>query len=182
MSDATIDDPTLRGAFGRANAAELMAVLPERDRAELANVAQDVIDTHPVDTDMVGMACFDLACAGYDCSEMATLLPQVVDFAQRHLIPVDNAAENIAMALNSLGVEVEQADELLLLIDNAVIQELLTPSDVFETIRYVGPVATSAGVGIEYLLGRIMALSRQGITGKRAGVSLREDIIEAHDV
>lgn len=180
-SDTTIDRP-LTDVFGRANATELQLVVSEGCHGELADVAQDIITTHSADTDTIATACYTLACMGYDCPDIATLLPPIADHAQRHNLPVDNTAEHVATTLHTLDVEPEQAEALLLHIDDAVVEAPLTPPDVFETIRYVGPVVVNLGVGIEYLIGRIIALSNQGVTGRRAGVYLREDIAEAHDV
>lgn len=180
-SDTTIDRP-LADILGRANATELLAVASEGGHGELADVAQDIITTHSASTDTIATACYTLACMGYDCPEIATLLPPVVNYAQRHSQPVENTADNVARTLHALNVTPEQAEALLLHIDDAVEEAPLTSSDVFETIQYVGPVVANLGVGIEYLVGRIIALSNQGHTGRKAGILLREDIVESHGV
>lgn len=114
-----------------------------------------------------------LAQAGWGVEQIMAGLPGVMSLAATDGIELAQAAEITAQAINALGYEAEDASKFA---DILAVASAATCTDVEEmgyAFQYVGPVAGALGFEMDELAVAIGAMADAGITGQKAGTSLR---------
>lgn len=114
-----------------------------------------------------------LAQAGWDTEQMLAGIDGVMALAATDGIELAQAAEITAQAINALGYEAEDASTFA---DLLAVTSAATCTNVEEmgyAFQYVGPVAGALGFEMDDLAIAIGAMADAGITGQKAGTSLR---------
>ena len=88
-------------------------------------------------------------------------------------IDVARAADIAANALNQFGLSGSQAGHVADLLAGAANASSADVGDLGESLKYVGPIAHSMGIGIEEVVATLAEFGSQGIKGSQAGTSLR---------
>lgn len=114
-----------------------------------------------------------LAMAGFKTNEIMTALPGVLNLAAAGNLELADAADIASNILSGYGLKVEEIGRL-----NDVLAKTFTSANVDmrmlgESFKYVGPVASSAGIQFEEAAAAIGLLGNAGIQGSEAGTALR---------
>ena len=79
----------------------------------------------------------------------------------------------VGTTLRSMGIDAKDADKAIDVMAKSFSSSALDIEKWRETMKYVGPIAKTAGVGIEELSGYMSVLADAGISGSSAGTALR---------
>jgi len=161
-----------------ATMSKVKALLPEYDRtkesmSELTDLAMEMGATTKFSANDSADAMTYLAQAGWDAEKIMKGLPGVMHLASVDGIELASAAEITAQAINALGYE---AGDATMFADLLAVTAAETCTDVEEmgyAFQYVGPVAGALGFEMEDLAVAIGAMANAGISGEKAGTSLR---------
>ncbi len=141
--------------------------------AKLTDLAMDMGAKTKFSANESAEAMTFLAQAGWGVEQIMSGLPGVMNLAATDGIELAQAAEITAQAINALGYEAQDAT---LFADLLAVTAAATCTDVEEmgyAFQYVGPVAGALGFEMDELAIAIGAMADAGITGQRAGTSLR---------
>lgn len=152
------------GAVSRANSEEL---------AELEAKARELGGTTQFTAVQVGEAEQYLAMAGFSVKENVAALPGVLNLAAATATDLGRAADISSDILGAFGMKANEmgrvADVLAMTCSTAnTNMELLG-----ETMKYVAPVARTAGLSIEETAAMAGLLGNVGIKGSQAGTTLK---------
>lgn len=117
-----------------------------------------------------------LAMAGFKTTDIMTALPGVLDLAAAGSMDLASAADIASNILSGYGMKTEEIGRL-----NDVLAKTFTSANVDvrmlgESFKYVGPVASSAGLRFEEMAAAVGLLGNAGIQGSEAGTALRGSI------
>ena len=116
-------------------------------------------------------AAGELGAAGYEASDVMSVLPQAVQLAQGGRQPIDKMAEMLVNVKNQFRVS--DAQRINDVLAETARQTMANFKDMPEAFKYAGPFAHMAGVDLETTAAMIGMLSQQGIKGSVAGTGLR---------
>ncbi len=113
------------------------------------------------------------ALAGFDVEQILGAIGPALDLAAAGQIEIAQAADISAKIMAGMGLT---ADELARSVD--VLTKAMTTANtdlgqLGDAMKFVGPVAKSAGRGLEEIVAAIQLLSNAGIQGEMAGTTLR---------
>lgn len=114
-----------------------------------------------------------LASAGFETNEIMDSLYGTLTLAQSAQVDMGTAADITASTLRGFGLEASQAThvaDVLALTASKTNAEIV---DTGEAMKYVAPVARSAGTSLEETAAMIGLLANAGIKGSQAGTTLR---------
>ncbi len=121
-----------------------------------------------------------LAMAGFDAQQSIAALPGLVDLATAAELDLDRASDIATDTLGAFGLAAEDAAERarnLTRVSDVMARTTTSANtnmeDMFEAIKMVGPVATSAGASIETTSAMIGELANSGIKASLSGTALR---------
>lgn len=121
-----------------------------------------------------GMA--ELSAAGFKATEVMSAMPAVLNLAAAGQISVGQASETTAAIMGGFGIKAEGVGHAVDVMAKAAASGALGVSDLGLSFKYIGPVATAAGISFEEVSAAVTLLSNAGIKGEQAGTSLRQAI------
>ena len=119
----------------------------------------------------------NLAVAGLNAEQIIAALPRTLELAAAAQIPLADSARIVTGVVKGLRIPFEQLGRANDVLVKAFTSTNLTLLDLGETFKFVGPIATSAGVPFEELTAAIGLAADAGIRGSMAGTSLRRVLI-----
>lgn len=148
----------------------------EEEFASLRDLAKDLGSTTAFSASEAADGMQYLAMAGFDAADTMTALPGVLDLAAAGAVDLGTAADVASNILSGFGMETAEITRL-----NDVLAKTFTSTNtdlemLGESFKYVGPVASSAGLSIEETAAAIGLLGNAGIQGSEAGTALRGSI------
>jgi len=118
----------------------------------------------------------NLSRAGFDAAEAIGTIDDVLNLAQVGAIGLGDAASIAAAGLRGFRLETDQAGRVVDVLALAANSANTTVLELGDAMKFVAPVAASAGVEIEEATAIINALSDAGLKGSLAGTGLRQII------
>jgi TP901 family phage tail tape measure protein len=115
----------------------------------------------------------ELAAAGFNATQIMQAMPGVLDLAASGEMAVGQAAEIASNLMAGFGIPADQISRAVDAIAVSAASGSLSVQDIGNTMKYVGPVATAAGLSFEEITAAVTLLSNAGIKGEQAGTSLR---------
>lgn len=114
-----------------------------------------------------------LAMAGFKSNEIVGAMPSVLSLAAAAQMDLGDAADITSNIMTGFGMKVEDLGHI-----NDVLVKGMTSANVDltmlgESMKYVGPVAASAGMKFEETAAAVALLGNAGIQGSMAGTALR---------
>lgn len=114
-----------------------------------------------------------LAMAGFKTTDIYDAMPQVLNLAAAAQIDLGEAADIASNILTGFGLETSELTKV-----NDALVKAMTSANVDltmlgESMKYVGPVAASAGMDFNETAAAVALLGNAGIQGSMAGTSLR---------
>lgn len=124
----------------------------------------------------VGKAIEALAYAGLTIKEIVGgAAKATIDLAQASggLIDLDTAGTTVVNTMRTFGLEAKDAGHIADELAGAANRSTIDIRDIVVALKYVGPVANSAGIGLDSVSEALALLGDRGIRGSTAGTSLR---------
>lgn len=152
------------GAVSGATAEEL---------AKLRDVAKEMGRTTQFSASEAASALGFLAMAGFDAQQAMDALPGTLQIAAAAQMDLAEAADLVSNVLTGYGMEVEDLARV-----NDVLAKTFTSSNtdlqmLGQSMKFVGPVASAAGVAFTETAAAIGLMGNAGIQGEMAGTALR---------
>lgn len=117
------------------------------------------------------------AVAGFSVDEIFAALAPTLDLAAAGQIGIAEAADITSKAMRSMGIAATEVGRISDVLTKGFISANTDLTMLGEAMKYIGPIARSAGVSIEEIVAAIQILSNAGIQGEMAGTSLRGMLI-----
>lgn len=125
-----------------------------------------------------------LAAAGMATGDILTAMPALLDAAAASGADFASTADLLVGTLGGFQLGAEQSAHVADVLAAAANASAISMTDVGNSLKYVGPVATAAGISLEETSAALVILGNAGIKGEQAGTSLRgvlTSIIEPSD-
>lgn len=151
------------------------------DLERLRNTAKKLGETTAFSATQAAEGMQFLAMAGYDTNEIIDAMPGLLATAAAGQLELGEAADIVSNILSGFG---KQASETANVAD--VLTATFTSSNtnlqmLGETMKYVAPIAKSAGQSLEEMAAATGVLGNAGIQGSEAGTALRAVLIRLAD-
>ena len=114
-----------------------------------------------------------LAMAGLSVNEVAEALPGTLELAAAGNLKLAQAADIATNVMSGMGLEVSELGRLNDVLATAAASSNTTVKQLGSAMKFVGPVASAAGMSVEEAAAAIGVLSNAGIQGEMAGTALR---------
>lgn len=118
-------------------------------------------------------AAVELAAAGVGAHEMGTALPSTLRFAQGSGLSTAQSGGLLVQTASQLGLGADQFERIGDVMTKAANMSTIAVADIGESLNYVGPVARTAGLDLEFVAGTIALLGENGLKGSMGGTALR---------
>lgn len=115
----------------------------------------------------------NLAAAGMKTTQIMAAMPGVLDLAAAGELSVARAAEVTTDTLSQFGLEASETGRIADVFAKAAAASSISVEQVAQSMKYVGPVAQSAGMSLEQAATAVALLGNAGIKSEQAGTSLR---------
>ena len=114
-----------------------------------------------------------LAMAGFKSNDILGAMPGVLNLAAAAQVDLGEAADITSNILTGFGLDVSELSRVNDVLVKGMTSANVDLSQLGEAMKYVGPVAASAGMDFEETAAAIALLGNAGIQGSMAGTSLR---------
>lgn len=114
-----------------------------------------------------------MAKAGMKDSEISSIIPDIIKFAGGNDITIDQAAEWSINLSKMFDIPIDQLASKLDEITRAADISTIDVPDIFESLRYAGPIAQSLGKSLEEVLSMFVVMGNAGISGSMAGTGIQ---------
>ncbi|MBB1251844.1 phage tail tape measure protein [Streptomyces alkaliterrae] len=143
---------------------------------EMSALAKKLGSTTQYSANEAAQAMGFLSMAGFDATETMDALPGVLDLAAAGSLDLAEAADTASNILSGYGFKAKDIGRV-----NDILAKTFTSANVDlamlgESFKYVGPVASSAGLKFSETSAAIGLLGNAGIQGSEAGTALRGSI------
>jgi len=146
------------------------------DFEALENQAKELGRTTQFSASQAAEAMNFLGMAGFDTNEILGAMPGTLELAATASMDLGSAADIVSNILTGFGINVDDLSHV-----NDVLAQTMTSTNtdlnmLGESFKYVGPIASGAGLTIEETAAAIGMMGNAGIQGSMAGTSLRQAI------
>jgi hypothetical protein len=117
-----------------------------------------------------------LAAAGVHGHDISKVIPNALKFAQAANIHGEEAAHIFVETGTQFGIKAEQYGRIGDIFVKAKTTATASISELVDSLRYVGPVANSAGMSLEFTASTLALLAEGGIKGSMAGTGFKRII------
>lgn len=138
-------------------------------KGELIALSKEV----PHSATALAEALFDVVSAGVPAGESIKFLNTAARLATAGVTSVTVAVDGLTSVMNAYSLEASEAERLSDKFFAAQREGKTTIEELSSSIGQVAPLAKSAGVSIDTLLGSVAALTKQGISTSQAVTSIR---------
>ena len=117
-------------------------------------------------------ASVGLAAAGQG-KNLANTLPTVLNFAQANDISPEKSTEILLGVMGQFRKDIGDLEMIGDMITKTDQLSVLSVTEIFDTLRYVGPLAADAKLPLQDVLALVSSIGDQGIKASKAGTGLR---------
>lgn len=114
-----------------------------------------------------------LAMAGFDTERIMSAMPGVLGLAEAAGADLGRTSDIASDILSGFGIEAEQMGRVSDVLAKAMTSSNTTLETLGDTMKYVGPIAREAGMGLEEAAAMAGLLGNVGIKGSEAGTAMR---------
>lgn len=118
-----------------------------------------------------------LAMAGFNANQQMAAIGGVLDVAAAAGTELGRTSDIVSNALTGFGLQADQAGRVGDVLTKTFTGSNTTLESLGETLKYVAPVASSAGASIELVAAMTGVLGDAGIQGSMAGTTLRNTFL-----
>jgi TP901 family phage tail tape measure protein len=144
-----------------------------RDFKRLSTKAKRLGQTTVFSASQAAEAMSFFALAGLDVQQIFTAIGPTLNLAAAGQIEIADAADIVAKVMAGMGIEANQLGHVVDVLAKAMTTANTDLQQLGDAMKFVGPIAKSAGVAFEEIVAKIQLLSNAGIQAEMAGTSLR---------
>src|SRR5699024_10458076 len=122
-----------------------------------------------------------LAMAGYKTNEIVAAMPGLLDMAAAGQTDLSTTADITSNILSAFRIEAAKTGDVADVLTKTFTSSNTSLESLGETMKYVGPVAKSAGWSLEETATAAGILGDAGIQGSQAGTALRQMLLRLID-
>ena len=115
----------------------------------------------------------NLASAGFTVNEITKAMPGMLDLAASSGEDLATASDIAASTLRGFGLEAAEASHVADVLAKNAADTNAAVADTGEAMKYIAPLAKSAGISLEETAAAIGIMADNGIKGSQAGTTLR---------
>lgn len=146
----------------------------EKLKNEIIQVGADT----PFTTEQVAGLAKEYASAGFSAKQVSNLLQSTADLKLTDdLIDLSRAGELVGSTLNVFKIRAEDSQRVVDALAKTASSSAVGLTDIGESLKFIGPVASSAGVDLEEVLAVIGVLGNAGVKGGFATRALTTSIV-----
>lgn len=145
----------------------------DEDFKRLSDKAEELGRVTEFSATAAANAFSNFAESGLSIEEMLIAIRPALDLASTGSIEVAAAADIAAKAMRGMGLQATQLTDLVDVLAKSFITGGGPIEGIGEALKFVGPVARTAGISFKEIIAAIRLLSRAGIAGELAGTTLR---------
>lgn len=121
------------------------------------------------------------ALAGYKVDQILAAIGPTLDMAAAGQIGIAESADIAAKIMAGMGIEADHLGESVDILTKAMTTANTDLRQLGDAMKFVGPVAKSAGISFEEIVASIQMLSNAGIQADMAGTTLRGALLSLTD-
>ena len=154
----------------------VMGDVGEAQRENLVETAREVATTTSKSHEEAAESFYYLASAGLDAAESMEAMPVVAEYSEAAQQDMAEATDVATNAMTAYGLKADEIARVTDVMTETFTSSNTTAQQLGEALEYVAPVASSAGMSIEETNAILSGFAQVGITGSKAGTSLRNAI------
>ena len=145
----------------------------EEEFVKLNELAIDLGSSTAFSSMEVAEGMENLASAGFSTSEIMEAMSGMLDLAASSGEDLASSADIAASTLRGFGLEADQAGHVADVLAKNAADTNAAVKDTGEAMKYIAPVAHTAGLSLEEVAASIGIMADSGIQGSQAGTTLR---------
>lgn len=145
--------------------------------ARIAEQAKQIGRTTQFSPTQAASAGVELAAAGLNAPGIQTALPSVLRFAQASGLSTEQSSTALVETMSQFKLAAKDFEHIGDVMVKTANMSTISVGDMTESLKYVGPIAATAGMPLEKISAIIGLLGERGVKGSQAGTGLREIII-----
>lgn len=149
----------------------------ETDFQRLAGEAKRLGESTVFSASQAADAMGFFALAGFDVEQILRAIGPTLNLAAAGQLEIAQAADIAAKIMAGMGIEADRLGESVDVLTKAMTTANTDLLQLGDAMKFVGPIAKSAGIAFEEIVAAIQLLSNAGIQGEMAGTSLRGAIL-----
>ena len=161
-----------------------VAALTDRSTANLDLFRATAVDASlksAFSANEAGQALEFMAMAGQRAYESTAALPDVMALAAASGVDLATSADILTNIMSGYGKQVSELSHINDVLVGTVTSSNVSLQDLGQSMKFVGPVASSSGQELEQMAAAIGLMGNAGIQGTMAGRTLRTSIIRLQD-
>lgn len=147
------------------------------DFEKLTALAKELGRTTSFTAVQVAAGMAEMGRMGFTATEILEGIPHVMNLARATTTEVGEAAEIAGASLRGFGLDASQMARVADVLTTAANKSAQRLEDIGEAMKYVAPVAITAGASIEDTAAALAVLANYGVRGTIAGTALRNAYI-----
>jgi TP901 family phage tail tape measure protein len=144
-----------------------------RDFQRLSDEAKRLGETTVFSASQAAEAMSFFALAGFDVGQILKAIGPTLNLAAAGQLEIAQAADIAAKIMAGMGIEADNLGNAVDVLTKAMTTANTDLQMLGDAMKYIGPIAKSAGIEFEEIVAAIQLLSNAGIQGEMAGTSLR---------
>lgn len=147
------------------------------DFQRLSSTAKRMGETTVFTAGQAADAMSFFALAGFKVDQILTAIGPTLNLAAAGQLEIAQAADIAAKIMAGMGIEADKLGYAVDVLTKAMTTANTDLSQLGDAMKFVGPIAKSAGTAFEEIVAAIQLLSNAGIQGEMAGTTLRGAIL-----
>ena len=121
----------------------------------------------------VSYAQTSLSKSGVKVDDISAVLPDILKFAGGNDLQIETASDYAVNLATMFDVPQKKWKEMLDMVTKAADMSTIDTPDIFESLKYAGPVASALGKSLEDVLGMLVIMGNSGIKGSMGGTGIQ---------
>lgn len=144
-----------------------------KDFARLSDEAKRLGETTVFSAAQAAEAMSFFALAGFDVDQILKSIGPTLNLAAAGQLEIANAADIAAKIMAGMGIEADRLGYAVDVLTKAMTTANTDLLQLGDAMKFIGPIAKSAGLAFEEITAAVQLLSNAGIQGEMAGTTLR---------
>ncbi len=149
----------------------------EKDFKRLSDEAKRLGETTVFSASQAADAMGFFALAGFSVEQILKSIGPTLNLAAAGQLEIAQSADIAAKIMAGMGIEADRLGEAVDVLTKAMTTANTDLLQLGDAMKFVGPIAKSAGIAFEEIVAAIQLLSNAGIQGEMAGTTLRGAIL-----
>lgn len=145
--------------------------------AKLEGEAKRLGETTVFTASQAAEAMSFFALAGFDVEQILKAIGPTLSLAAAGQLEMAESADIVAKIMAGMGVEADRVGEAVDVLTKAFTTANTDLRQLGDAMKFVGPIAKTAGLGFTEVVAAIQMLSNAGIQGEMAGTTLRTGLL-----